>query len=72
MAIDTVNKRRSAGCQNPWHIVYPLANGDVSASDRAHVSPRYRGLDYSTVAVKNYYCGGLANAGRLRRGLGFY
>ena len=45
MAIDSVDKRRSAGS----HMVattYPLADSDVDEGDRAHVAWVYRDFDF--------------------------
>lgn len=52
MAIDTENKRRSAGSLS-YFIVMPEPDGSVDTEDRPHASGIYSGLSYTAVGGPN-------------------
>jgi hypothetical protein len=45
MAIDTLNKRRSAASTKPWHRVAPVPDGVIGFyGDTCQIAGNYRGL----------------------------
>lgn len=49
MAIDTRNKRQSACSGALFNIHYPVPDGSIGKSDRAHIAGFYSGIEIAMV-----------------------